>query len=64
LRKWIQTEKLSNTFNTPPFIVELGDLFHNEWGGPASRGLHPGQTVIVKKYSGKGIDQKFTLLLR
>jgi beta-galactosidase len=45
-----------------PFIVELGDLFHNKWGDLRLEGYIQGKQVIVKKYSGKGIDQKFTLL--
>jgi len=45
-----------------PFIVELGDLFHNQWGDLRLEGYIQGKQVIVKKYSGKGIDQKFTLL--
>jgi beta-galactosidase len=45
-----------------PFIVELGDLFHNKWGDLRLEGYIQGKQVIVKKYSGKGVDQKFTLL--
>ena len=45
-----------------PFIVELGDLFHNKWGDLRLEGYMQGKQVIVKKYSGKGVDQKFTLL--
>ena len=45
-----------------PFIVELGDIFHNKWGDLRLEGYIQGKQVIVKKYSGKGIDQKFTLL--
>jgi beta-galactosidase len=44
-----------------PFIVELGELFH-KWGDLRLEGYIQGKQVIVKKYSGKGIDQKFTLL--
>jgi beta-galactosidase len=44
-----------------PFIVELGELFH-KWGDLRIEGYIQGKQVIVKKYSGKGIDQKFTLL--
>ena len=43
-----------------PFIVELGELFH-KWGDLRLEGYIQGKQVIVKKYSGKGIDQKFTL---
>ena len=45
-----------------PFIVELGDLFHNKWGDLRLEGYIQGKQVIVKKYSGKGMDQRFTLL--
>jgi beta-galactosidase len=44
-----------------PFAVELGELFH-KWGDLRLEGYIQGKQVIVKKYSGKGIDQKFTLL--
>ena len=44
-----------------PFIVELGELFH-KWGDLRLEGYIQGKQVIVKKYSGKGVDQKFTLL--
>jgi len=44
-----------------PFVVELGELFH-KWGDLRLEGYIQGKQVIVKKYSGKGIDQKFTLL--
>ncbi len=44
-----------------PFVVELGELFH-KWGDLRLEGYIQGKQVIVKKYSGKGIDEKFTLL--
>ncbi len=44
-----------------PFVVELGELFH-KWGDLRLEGYIQGKQVIVKRYSGKGIDQKFTLL--
>jgi beta-galactosidase len=44
-----------------PFIVELGELFH-KWGDLRLEGYIQGKQVIVKKYSGKGVDEKFTLL--
>ena len=44
-----------------PFVVELGELFH-KWGDLRLEGYIQGKQVIVKKYSGKGLDQKFTLL--
>jgi beta-galactosidase len=40
--------------------VELGELFH-KWGDLRLEGYIQGKQVIVKKFSGKGIDQKFTL---
>ena len=44
-----------------PFVVELGELFH-KWGDLRLEGYIQGKQVIVKRYSGKGVDQKFTLL--
>ena len=44
-----------------PFAVQLSELFH-KWGDLRLEGYIQGKQVIVKKYSGKGIDQKFTLL--
>jgi beta-galactosidase len=44
-----------------PFVVELGELFH-KWGDLRLEGYIQGKQVIVKRYSGKGIDEKFTLL--
>jgi beta-galactosidase len=44
-----------------PFVVELGELFH-KWGDLRLEGYIQGKQVIVKEYSGKGIDEKFTLL--
>ncbi len=44
-----------------PFAVELGELFH-KWGDLRLEGYIQGKQVIVKKYSGKGVDQKFTLV--
>jgi beta-galactosidase len=44
-----------------PFVVELGELFH-KWGDLRLEGYIQCKQVIVKKYSGKGLDQKFTLL--
>ena len=41
--------------------MELGELFH-KWGDLRIEGYIQGKKVIVKKYSGKGVDQKFTLL--
>jgi len=44
-----------------PFVVELHELFH-KWGDLRLEGYIQGKQVIVKRYSGKGVDQKFTLL--
>ncbi len=44
-----------------PFVVQLSELFH-KWGDLRLEGYIQGKQVIVKRYSGKGIDQKFTLL--
>jgi beta-galactosidase len=44
-----------------PFVVELQELFH-KWGDLRLEGYIQGKQVIVKKYSGKGVDQKFALL--
>jgi beta-galactosidase len=44
-----------------PFVVELGDLFH-EWGDLRLEGYIQGKQVIVKKLSGNGVDTKFELL--
>jgi len=44
-----------------PFVVELGELFH-KWGDLRLEGYIQGKQVIVKRYSGRGVDQKFTLL--
>ena len=44
-----------------PFVVEMGELFH-KWGDLRLEGYIQGKLVITKRYSGKGVDQKFTLL--
>lgn len=44
-----------------PFVVELGELFH-KWGDLRLEGYIQGKQVIVKNLSGKGVDEKFTLL--
>jgi len=41
--------------------VELGELFH-KWGDLRLEGYIQGKQVMVKNYSGRGVDQKFTLL--
>jgi beta-galactosidase len=44
-----------------PFVVELSELFH-KWGDLRLEGYIQGKQVIARRYSGKGIDQKFRLL--
>jgi len=44
-----------------PFVVDLHDLFHR-WGDLRLEGYLQGKQVMVKNYSGKGVDQKFLLL--
>jgi beta-galactosidase len=43
-----------------PFVVELRELFH-KWGDLRLEGYISGKQVIVKNYSGNGVDTKFTL---
>jgi beta-galactosidase len=43
-----------------PFVVELGELFH-KWGDLRLEGYIQGKQVVVKKLSGKGVDEKFAL---
>ena len=45
----------------PPFDVKLGELFHR-WGDLRIEGYIRGKQVIVKNYSGKGVDAKFALV--
>ncbi len=45
----------------PPFDVKLDELFHR-WGDLRLEGYIGGQQVIVKNYSGKGVDARFALL--
>src|ERR1035437_6788344 len=44
-----------------PFTLELGDPWHG-WGDLRLEGYIGGKLVITKKYSGNGVDAKFTLL--
>jgi len=44
-----------------PFMVDLGKVV-NHWGDLRIEGYLQGKPAITKTYSGKGIDQKFTLL--
>ena len=44
-----------------PFILEMGELFH-KWGDLRIEGYIQGKQVISKKFSGKGVDTKFTLV--
>jgi beta-galactosidase len=45
----------------PPFTLDVGELFH-KWGDLRIEGYIAGKQVISKKYSGKGVDRKFTLV--
>jgi beta-galactosidase len=44
-----------------PFTAELGDKI-DQWGDLKIEGYIGGKLVITRNFSGKGIDQKFTLL--
>jgi beta-galactosidase len=43
-----------------PFVFDLGDL--DKWGDLRIEGYIAGRQVIVKQYSGRGLDQDFALL--
>jgi beta-galactosidase len=45
----------------PPFVFDLPDPWH-KWGDLKLEGYINGKLMITKHYSGKGVDQKFTLL--
>ena len=45
----------------PPFVVELGELFH-KWGDLRLEGYIQDKLVITKDFSGNGVDAKFELL--
>jgi len=45
----------------PPFVLHV-EPFRNAWGDLRIEGYIQGKQVIAKKYSGKGIDQRFSLL--
>jgi beta-galactosidase len=44
-----------------PFVIELRELFH-KWGDLRLEGYLQGKLIITRRYSGKGVDMKFTLL--
>jgi beta-galactosidase len=44
----------------PPFVLHL-EPFRNPWGDLRIEGYIQGKQVIVKRYSGKGIDQVFSV---
>jgi beta-galactosidase len=44
-----------------PFVVELRELFHR-WGDLRVEGYIAGKLVIIRNYSGRGVDMKFALL--
>ena len=45
----------------PPFVLHVKP-FRNPWGDLRIEGYIQGKQVIVKRCSGKGIDQKFSVL--
>jgi beta-galactosidase len=45
----------------PPFVFHV-QPFRNAWGDLRIEGYIQGKQVIVKRYSGKGIDQQFSVL--
>jgi len=45
----------------PPFVLHL-EPFRNAWGDLRIEGYIQGKQVIAKKYSGKGIDLRFSVL--
>jgi beta-galactosidase len=45
----------------PPFILQF-QPFLNGWGDLRIEGYIQGKQVIVKRYSGKGVDQEFSIL--
>jgi beta-galactosidase len=45
----------------PPFVLHLKP-FRNPWGDLRIEGYIQGKQVIAKRYSGKGIDQQFSVL--
>jgi len=45
----------------PPFVLRL-EPFRNAWGDLRIEGYIQGKQVIAKRYSGKGIDQQFSVL--
>jgi beta-galactosidase len=45
----------------PPFVLHL-EPFRNPWGDLRIEGYIQGKQVIAKGYSGKGIDQEFSLV--
>lgn len=45
----------------PPFNMKLRELFHH-WGDLRIEGYIQGKLMITKNYSGKGVDERFTLV--
>lgn len=45
-----------------PFKIEIGDKIRENWGDLRLEGFIGGKQVIVKDYSGRGVDQQFRLL--
>ncbi len=46
----------------PPFVADIGDARWRSWGDLRIEGYIQGKQVIVKNYSGKGVDQNIPLL--
>jgi beta-galactosidase len=46
----------------PPFVFDFGDLLDGYWGDLRIEGYIEGKQMIVKHYSGSGVDQRFVVL--
>ena len=44
-----------------PFVVDVGPGLRHGWGDLRLEGYLQGKQVIVKKMSGRGVDEKFTI---
>jgi len=45
----------------PPYVIDLGAALDGNWGDLRIEGYIAGRQVIVRNYSGKGLDQRFLL---
>jgi beta-galactosidase len=45
-----------------PYVFDFGNALDDGWGDGRVEGYIQGKQVIVKNYSGKGLDQKFVLV--